>query len=113
MLNRQAHHARNMPSAHIAKVTRRHGKAHLLIVGGRGGKIAFEVIHDLRRNPCPVNRVNRANLVGLFEGVIVRHCFNNILAIVKYAIHRNIENIRLLQTKHLCGLETAHFAVWR
>ena len=45
--------------------------------------------------------------------MIVRHGFDDVLRVVKYAFNRDIENIFVLQAVHLRGLKTAHFAFRR
>ncbi len=111
LLDRQPHHARNMPGADIAKVAGRHRERNLFIAGFCRGKITLEVIHNLRRHARPIDRVDRADLVFFLERMIVGHGFHHVLRIVKHTLDRDIENIRILQREHLCSLEAAHLLV--
>jgi len=47
--------------------------------------------------------------VRLFESVIIADCLDDILTIIEHAANGNIENVLILQGKHLRRLEAAHF----
>jgi len=98
-----------MPGTNIAKVAGRYTKRNTLLITGGGGKIAFEVIHHLRYNPSPVNRIDRAYFLCGLEGGIIRDSLDYVLTVVKYPLDCNIKNIRVLQAEHLRTLECAHF----
>ena len=93
----QAHHARNVASADVTEITRRHRKCNLLIVGLRRGKVALEVIDDLRRHARPVDRIDRADFIFGLEGVIIGHRLDQILRLVKHATDGDVEDVWILQ----------------
>jgi len=64
-LNGQTHHARNVPCADIAEITRRYRKRYLLLVITGGGQVAAEVVNYLRHHPRPVDRVDRSNFFAV------------------------------------------------
>ncbi|KAG0161948.1 hypothetical protein DFQ30_004760 [Apophysomyces sp. BC1015] len=82
-------------------------------MAARRVEVASEIVDDLRDDPCPVDRIDRADLVLRLEGVVVRHRLDDVLAIVEHPFERHIEDVRILQAEHLRGLERAHFAVRR
>ena len=53
--------ARDVAGADVAEIAGRHGEVDRLRVGARGLEIAGEVVDDLRRDPRPVDRIDRAD----------------------------------------------------
>ena len=109
--NRQAHHARHVPGAYIAKIATGHTKAHLLMVMLGGLKIASKVINHLSQQARPVDAVHGANGVAPFKRQIGRYRLNDVLAIVEHTLHGNVKNVGVLQAKHLRLLKRTHAAM--
>ena len=107
----QAHLPRHMAGADIAKIARWHGKRHLLGIAGRGLEVARKVIHHLRQQSCPVDRIDRADFVAAFEVQIVRHRFHNVLAVVKHAFDGDVVDVVIEQAEHLRLLKRTHAPV--
>ena len=112
-VNRQAHAARDMTGADVAKIARRHGEADFFSVGFRRLEIAREVINHLRHQPRPVDRVDSADLVLPLELQIVRDGLDDVLAVVKHADDGDVVDVLVLQAEHLRLLERAHAPVRR
>ena len=108
----QTHHACHMAGAHIAKVAARHREADLLRIACGGLKITGKVIHHLRQQTRPVDRVDCANFVFVFESQIVGDCLHQILAIVKHTFDGDVVNVFIQQAEHLRLLKGAHAPVW-
>ena len=113
LANGQAHHARNMSGAYITEVAGRHRKRDLFIIGLRRGKVAFEIVNNLRRYARPIDRVDCTNLVLCLESVIVGHRLHQVLRIVEHAFNGNVENIVILQRIHLRALKARHLTMRR
>ena len=109
-VNRQAHLSRNVACADIAKVTGRNRKGHLLFIGLGDFQPAVDVVDDLRHQTCPVNGVHRTNAVLGLKLRIRRYGLDHVLAVIKDTVESNVENIRVIQTKHLGLLESSHAA---
>ncbi len=84
-----------------------------MIVTCRGGEITLEVVHDLRRDARPVDRVDRADAIFALELGIAADGLDHVLAIVEHAFDGDVENIGVGQREHLRGLEGAHPACRR
>ena len=112
-VNRQAHHAGHMAGTDIAEIARGHGKTDFFrILRGRL-EIACEVVHHLRQQTRPIDRIHRANAVLALKSQVIRHGFDNVLAVVKHAFNGQVVDIFVLQAEHLGLLEWAHPAVGR
>jgi hypothetical protein len=64
-------------------------------------------------DPCPVDRVDRADLLRGLVRQVVGHRFHDVLAVVEHALDGDVEDVLILQAEHLRGLEAAHLAVRR
>ena len=64
--DRQAHRLRDVAGENVAEVAAGHGEVHLLAIA-RDCEITLEVVHDLSRDPRPVDRVDRAEPVAGLE----------------------------------------------
>ena len=93
---------------HIAEVSRRHTKH------SRTTKFLDRsyVIDNLGHHPHPVDRVNSRKLVGVTKFLVVKHRFNQVLAIIKCAINSDSVHIWRSQCRHLSALHIAHSIVW-
>ena len=101
-----------MAGTNIAKVTGRNAKGNLLIGAFGDLEPAGNVVNHLGHQPCPVNGIDRANAIGGLKISISRYRLDHILAIIEYAIEGDVEDIRVIQSKHLCLLEGRHPAGW-
>jgi hypothetical protein len=101
------------PAQMLPKLPRWHAEGDLLVVAPGGREIALEVIHDLRRHPRPVDRIDRADLVPGLEGVVVGDRLHDVLGVVEHARDGDVEDVVVLQRIHLRALEGAHLAVRR
>ena len=101
-----------MGGENVAEVARRDREIDLLRILGHG-KIALEVIHNLRRDPRPVDGVDRAQAVAFLERRIAADGLDEILAVVENALDRQVEDVGVGQRIHLRGLERAHAALGR
>ena len=97
-----------MACAHITKVAGRHAERDLLVVAFRHLQVAGNVVHNLREQTSPVNGVDRTNRVLGFKRRVPVDFLDHILAVIKHAIERDVENVRVIQTKHLRLLERRH-----
>ena len=99
-----------MAGADIAKVAGRNAEGNLLL--GIVGDLqpAGDVVDHLGHKPRPVNGIDRTDTVGGLKVGISRDRLDHILAIIKDAIKGDIEDIRVIQAKHLCLLEGRHAA---
>src|SRR6185436_17557789 len=70
---RQADRARDVPGEDIAEVSRRDGEVDDLALLFRHREIGAEIVDDLRGNPRPVDRVDRADLPLRLERRVGRH----------------------------------------
>ncbi len=84
-----------------------------MIVAGRRRQVAAEVIHHLRHHARPVDRIDSANFLRELERQIVRHCLDQVLAIVEHPFDGDVVDVRILQAEHLGALKGAHFLVRR
>ena len=100
-----------MAGAHIAKVSAGHAKRHPLGVVARGLEITGKVIDHLRHQARPVDRIDGADFVALFEGQIIGDGLHQVLAIVKHAAYGDVVDVVIEQAKHLRLLKRAHTSV--
>ena len=111
LVDRQAHHAGHMASAHVAEVSAGHAKADALAVVGGGLQVAGKVVHHLRHQARPVDGVHRADAVAPLEIQVAGNAFDQVLAIVKHAFDCNIDDVVVHQAEHLRLLKRAHAAL--
>ena len=111
--DRQAHAARDVAGIYVAEIAGGNREGDLLGIGFRRGEVSLEVVHDLRRDPRPVDRIHRANAVARLEGGVGVHLLHHVLAVVEHALHRKVVDVRVLQAVHLRALEGAHAALRR
>src|SRR5712691_4926727 len=111
--DRHAHLPRDVPGVDVAEIARGHRKGNRFAVATRHGEIRLEVIHDLRRDSGPVDRVDRADAVPRLETDVARDRLDDVLAVVEDAADGDIEDIGVLQRVHLRRLERAHAAMRR
>ena len=100
-----------MAGADVAEVARRHAEADRLVTRCGRREVTLEVVHHLRRDARPVDRVDGADAVASLERQVIAHRLDDVLTVVEHALDRNIDDVRVLQAEHLRGLETAHLAV--
>ena len=67
LIDRQTHHAGNMPCTHIAKITTWHTEADFLRIVFGGLKITRKVINNLGQQTRPIDGVHRSNFVFALE----------------------------------------------
>ena len=113
LLDGQAHHARHVTGAHIAKVAAGHRKTHAradtsVCRQPLRLKVPSKVVDHLREQTRPVDGVDRADFESLFEHQITRDGFDNVLAVIKDAFDGDVENILIGEAEHLRLLECAH-----
>ena len=113
LLDRQAHHAGDVAGQHVTKIAGWYGERNFFVVRFGDGEIAFEVVNHLCHDPAPIDRIDRADFIIGFKFEIVGNGFDDILAIIKHAFHGDVDDIFVLQGKHLRRLEWRHFAVRR
>ena len=113
LVDRQAHLPRDVAGEDVAEVAGGHGEGHRLADLLRHGEIALEVVHHLRHDARPVDRVDRADAIARLERRIVADRLDDVLAVVEHAAHGDVEDVRVLQRVHLRRLERAHLAVRR
>ena len=111
--DRQAHLFGDVSGADVAEVAAGHAEADGFVIALRRFEIAGEVVNHLCHHASPVDAVDRADAVFLFEGGIVLNGFYNVLAVVKHAVHGDVVDVFVLQAVHLRALERAHFAFRR
>ena len=100
-----------MSSTNVAKISTRNSETHPLRIASRCLQIARKVIHHLRHQTRPVDRIDCADFVFALEIQIVRHRFNQVLAVIKDAIHRQVVNVGIHQAEHLRLLKRTHSPV--
>src|SRR5690606_10380420 len=94
----QPHFTGDVPGKNVAKIARRHAEGHVrAAAGGRGAQPTPEVVHDLRGNARPVDRVHRTQPVGVLEFEIARQRLDDILAVVEHAVDGDVVNVGVLQ----------------
>src|SRR3546814_7633790 len=98
---------------YVAEITRRHGKRHLLLQPGSAAQPAPEVVDNLGGDTCPIDGINRTQVVFGFELQVAGECLDDVLAFIEHALARNIVNISVLKRIHLGALKCAHAAVRR
>ena len=74
-------------------------------------EITRKIVHNLSHEASPINRIHSPNLVLPLEVQIIRNRLDNVLAIIKHTLNRDVVNIRVLQTEHLRLLKRAHPAL--
>src|SRR5699024_8626130 len=111
-INGQAHLTRDVAGANITKVAGRHRKRHLLICGIGDLEPAVDVVDNLRHQSRPVNGVDGTNAVVSLKLCIGRDRLDHVLAVIKDTIEGDVENIWVIESKHLCLLEGSHASSW-
>ena len=106
-LHRQAHLCRDIASKDIAEIPGRHAEGHLAVGRAklqRGG----EIIHHLRHEPRPVDRIDRADIERGGQRRVREHALHHRLRIVEAAGNRDIVDIGRAHRGHLAALDLAH-----
>ena len=111
LVNRQAHHAGHVTSAHVAEVAAGHAKADALAVIGGGLQVAGKIVHHLRHQARPIDGVHRSNAVAPLEIQIAGDAFDQVLAIVKHTFDGDVDDVVVHQAEHLRLLKRAHAAL--
>ena len=106
--DRQPHRARHVAGVDVAEIARGHRERDLLGVRRGGGEVALEVVHHLRRDARPVDRVDRADAVAALELGVGGDRLDDVLAVVEHALEREVVDVVVLQAVHLRRLERAH-----
>ena len=78
------------------------------VVVARRLKVAGEVVHHLRHQSRPVDRVDAADAVLPLESEVAGHRLDDVLAVVEHAFDRDVVDVGVLQAVHLRLLEWAH-----
>ena len=110
-LDRQAHLRRDIAGEHIAEVARGHRKRDLAM---RCAKLerCGKVIHHLRHQPRPVDRVDRREAQPGGHRRIAEHPFHHRLAIVEAgAFDRDVVDVGGQHRGHLAALDVADAAL--
>ena len=107
-INRQTHRTGNVTSADVSEVAGGHREAHLLLVVFRHVNPAGDVVHHLRHQTRPVDGVHGTNAVFALEVRISTDGLHHVLAVIKHALKRNVEDVRIIQAEHLRLLEWGH-----
>src|SRR3989344_9526044 len=110
---RKPHPPRYVARKDVTEIPRRHSKRYLLRVRRGGSKIAPEIVDGLCRNAGPVDGIDRAELVLLFEVRVFVDLFHHVLAIVENSFDGDVENILVGKCVHLFPLKFAHPTLWR
>src|SRR4029434_4428149 len=84
--DRQTHRSRDVTGEDVAEVAGRHGEIDEFADALRDSEITLEVIHDLRRDARPVDRVHRAEAMARLEFRIAGNRLHQVLAIVEHAV---------------------------
>ena len=101
--DRSSHLAGDPTRQHVAEVAGRHTRGDRPDQRLRGG----HVVHNLRHHASPVDRVDSRQPKLVAERVVAKHCFDQILAVVKRAVDRNRVHVWTVDGGHLTALHLA------
>ena len=105
-LNRQPHLRCDIACEDISEIARRDAESNFAI-GRAQLQRGVKIIHHLRHQPRPIDRVYRANVEAAGERLIAKHALHHCLRIVKAALNRNIVDIGRAHRSHLAALNIA------
>ncbi len=109
-LYRQAHLRCDMAGEDIAEIARRDAECHLA-VGPAQLQRSGEIIDHLRHQPRPVDRIDRADPVGVGHVAIGEDALYHRLRVVEAAIDRDVVDIGRAHGGHLAALDIADAAL--
>ncbi|MPM57065.1 hypothetical protein SDC9_103883 [bioreactor metagenome] len=107
-VDRQSHLAGDVARADVAEVAGGHREADPLIVLRRHPQPQCYVVDHLRRQPRPVDRVDRTDVILRLEFGVGVDGLDGVLAVVEDTVERDVVNVGILQPEHLCLLEGTH-----
>ncbi len=106
-LDRQAHLRRDIAGEDVAEVAGRHREGDLALRRAkleRGG----EVVHHLRHQARPVDRVDRADVEAAGHRGVAEHPLHHRLGVVEAAVDGHVVDVGRLDGGHLPALDVAH-----
>jgi len=109
--HRQAHLRGDIARENVAEIAGRHAVGDLPM---RRAQLqsAGKVIHHLRHQPRPVDRIDRTDVEALSHLRIAEHALHHCLRIVKAAFNRDIMHVGRTHRGHLAALNLAYASLW-
>ena len=99
LVDGEPHVLRVIPGEDVAKVAGRHGERHLLprrrVARRRHAEVRVHVVHLLRQDARPVDRVDGGELVAVAERFVVERRLHDRLAVVEGAVQGDVVDVRV------------------
>jgi len=89
------------------------GEGHLAVAIWEKLEIRVEIVCDLEHDAREIDRVDRPQRIRLFEFQVAEECLDDVLAIVKGALHGDAVHIVVEHARHLQLLNRRHAALWK
>mmetsp|Transcript_7917 Transcript_7917/g.19278 ORF Transcript_7917/g.19278 Transcript_7917/m.19278 type:complete len:369 (-) Transcript_7917:584-1690(-) len=109
--DREAHPLGVVAGEDVTKVARGDGEGHLAVAVGEGLEVGVEVVGDLEHDARNVDRVDGPERVLLLELEVPEEGLDNVLAVVKGALHRHVVHVGVQHARHLHLLDGRHPAL--